>query len=170
MMKQLIVLTAITISIFSCKSSADNRDKENLAIVRSYKDAIEANDPAKMDSLLASNYRGYGPSVVDSVNKEQALDNWKYNTENLYESFKFSRLQNIAKTVGENEEAEPGDWVITWAFLTIKYKDGRGPVSLWVNVEYKIENGKIAQSRTFYDEADILRQLNYTIEPPVENK
>jgi limonene-1,2-epoxide hydrolase len=59
--------------------------------------------------------------------------------------------------------------VITWAYLTIKYKDGRGPVNLWVNVEYKIENGKIAQSRTFYDEADVLRQLNYTIEPPIEN-
>ena len=168
-MKQLIFLTAISITIFSCSSSNDQRDKDNLAIVRSYKDAIEANDVAKMDSLLASNYKGYGPSVEDSVNKEEALDNWKYNSENLYESFQFSRLQNIAKTVGENEEAEPGDWVITWAFLTLKYKDGKGPVSLWVNVEYKIENGKIAQSRTFYDEADILRQLNYTIEPPVEN-
>lgn len=169
-MKKLIVLTFISISIFSCASNNDQREKENLAVVRSYKDAIEANDVAKMESLLASNYKGYGPSVEDSVNKEQAISNWKYNSENLYESFKFSRIQNIAKTVGENEEAEPGDWVITWAFLTLKYKDGRGPVSLWVNVEYKIENGKIAQSRTFYDEADILRQLNYSMEPPVEGQ
>lgn len=169
-MKQLIFLTAISISVFSCASNNDQREKENLAIVRSYKDAIEANDVAKMESLLASNYKGYGPSVEDSVNKEQAIENWKQNSENLYESFKFSRVQNIAKTVKENEEAEPGDWVITWAFLTLKYKDGRGPVSLWVNVEYKIENGKIAQSRTFYDEADILRQLNYSIEPPLENQ
>ena len=169
-MKKLIVLTFISISIFSCASNNDQREKENLAIVRNYKDAIEANDVAKMESLLASNYKGYGPSVSDSVNKEQAIENWKYNSENLYESFKFSRIQNIAKTVGENEEAEPGDWVITWAYLTLKYKDGRGPVSLWVNVEYKIENGKIAQSRTFYDEADVLRQLNYTIEPPMDGQ
>jgi hypothetical protein len=168
-MKQLIIIAAISISLFSCTSSNGNRDTENLAIVKSYKEAVETNNVARMDSLLADNYRGYGPSVQDSVNKAEALDNWKYNAENLYESLQFSRIQNIAKTVGENEEAEPGDWVVTWAYLTIKYKDGRGPVNLWVNVEYKIENGKIAQSRTFYDEADVLRQLNYTIEPPVES-
>lgn len=169
-MKKLIIIAAISIGFFSCTSSNENREKENLAIVKEYKEAVETNNVAKMDSLLADNYKGYGPSVQDSVNKAEALDNWKYNAENLYESLQFSRIQNIAKTVGENEEAEPGDWVITWAFLTIKYKDGRGPVNLWVNVEYKIENGKIAQSRTFYDEADVLRQLNYTIEPPVANQ
>jgi hypothetical protein len=167
-MKQLILLTAISISLFSCTSSIEKREKENLAIVKNYKEAVETNNVGKMDSLLADNYMGYGPSVVDSVNKAQALDNWKYNAENLYESLQFSRLQNISKIVGENEESEAGDWVVTWAYLTIKYKDGRGPVNIWVNVEYKIENGKIAQSRTFYDEADVLRQLNYTIEPPIE--
>jgi hypothetical protein len=167
-MKQLLFLTAISISLFSCAPSADNKEKENLAIVRSYKDAIETNNVAMMDSLLASNYKGYGPSVNDSVNKEQALDNWKYNTENLYESFKFSRLQNFAKTVKEGEETEAGDWVSSWAYLTVKYKDGRGPVNVWINAEYKIENGKIVYSRTFYDEADILRQLNYSVEPPVD--
>jgi hypothetical protein len=168
-MKQLLFLTAISISLFSCTPSADNREKENLAIVRSYKDAIETNNVAMMDSLLASNYKGYGPSVNDSINKEETLSNWKYNTENLYESFKFSRLQNFAKTVKEGEETEPGDWVSSWAYLTVKYKDGRGQVNVWVNAEYKIENGKIVYSRTFYDEADILRQLNYSVEPPVEN-
>ena len=169
-MKQLILLTAISISLFSCTSSTDHKEKENLAIVRSYKDALETNNVAMIDSLLASNYKGYGPSVSDSVNKEGAIENWKYNSANLYESLQFSRLQNFAKTVEENEDAEAGDWVSSWAFLTIKYKDGRGPVSVWVNAEYKIENGKIAKSITFYDEADVLRQLNYTIEPPMENK
>ena len=37
-MKQLILLTAISISLFSCTSSTDNKEKENLAIVRSYKE------------------------------------------------------------------------------------------------------------------------------------
>jgi hypothetical protein len=168
-MKQLLFLTAISISLFSCAPTADNREKENLAIVRSYKDAIETNNIAMIDSLLASNYKGYGPSVDDSINKEQTLSNWKYNSENLYESFKFSRLQNFAKTVKEGEEAEAGDWVSSWAYLTIKYKDGTGPINVWVNAEYKIENGKIVYSRTFYDESDILRQLNSSIEPPAGN-
>ena len=63
-----------------------------------------------------------------------------------------------------------GDWVSNWAYLTIKYKDGRGPVNVWVNAVYKIENGKIARSRTFYNEADVLRQLGYTIQSPESGK
>ena len=103
-MKQLILLTAISISLFSCTSSTDKKEKENLAIVRSYKEAVETNNVAMIDSLLASNYKGYGPSVSDSVNKEGAIENWKYNSANLYESFQFSRVQSLAKTVEENEE------------------------------------------------------------------
>jgi ketosteroid isomerase-like protein len=104
---------------------------------------------------------GYGPSVGDSTNKEEAIKNWKYNAENLYESIKYTRHQNIAVTVKEGGDADAGDWVSNWAYLTIKYKDGRGPVNVWVNAIYKIENGKIARSRTFYNEADVLRQLGY---------
>jgi hypothetical protein len=91
---------------------------------------------------------GYGPSAGDSTNKADALINWKYNAANLYESIKYTRYQNIAVTVKEGEEAEAGDWVSNCAYLTIKYKDGRGPVIVWVNTAYKIENRKIVRSRT----------------------
>jgi hypothetical protein len=164
-MKQLAFLIAISISFFSCTSSIDKNKTENLAIVKKYMEAVETNNAAIMDSLLADNYMGYGPSVGDSINKADALKNWNYNAANLYESIKYTRHQNIAVTVSEKEEADPGDWVSNWAYLTIKYKDGRGPVNVWVNVVYKIENGKIARSRTFYNEADVLRQLNYEMVP-----
>lgn len=108
-----------------------------------------------MSNLLADNYKGYGPSDGDSTDKEQAIQNWKYNMENLYGSVKYSRYQNIAVTVNKGEEALAGDWVSNWALLKIKYKDGRGPVHVWVNAVYKIENGKIVVSRTFYNEADV---------------
>jgi len=100
-------------------------------------------------------------SVGDSVSKKDALENWKYNMTNFYESIKYTRYHNIAVTVKEGEEAEPGEWVSNWAYCTIKYKDGRGPVYIWVNAVYKIENGKIVKSITFYNEADVLRQLGY---------
>ena len=161
-MKQFILLLAISISLFSCTSSTDKNKSEDLAIAQRYMEAVETNNAAAMDSLLADNYMGYGPSVNDSVNKVDAIKNWKYNAENLYESIKYTRHQNLAVTVKEGEQAEAGDWVSNWAYLTIKYKDGRGPVNVWVNAVYKIENGKIARSRTFYNEADVLRQLGYT--------
>jgi hypothetical protein len=127
------------------------------------------NDPAVMDSLLADNYMGYGPSVGDSINKADALANWKYNAANLYESYEYTRSQSIAVSVKEGEDGA-GDWVSNWAYLTLKYKDGRGPVNVWVNVAYKIENGKIARSLSFYNEADVMRQLGYSMVPPASDK
>ena len=164
-MKQLVLLTFMSVSLFAC-APATNIDKNkdaNLAIAKKYLEAVETNDLASMDSLLADNYMGYGPSVGDSINKAGALESWKYNAANLYESVKYTRYQNIAVTVGEGEQAEAGDWVSNWAYLTLKYKDGRGPVNLWVNATYKIEDGKIVMSRTFYNEADVMRQLGYTM-------
>ena len=164
-MKQLVLLILMSVSVFACAPTA-NTDKNkdaNLAIAKKYLEAVETNDLASMDSLLADNYMGYGPSVGDSINKAGALESWKYNAANLYESVKYTRYQNIAVTVGEGEQAEAGDWVSNWAYLTLKYKDGRGPVNLWVNATYKIEDGKIVMSRTFYNEADVMRQLGYTM-------
>jgi ketosteroid isomerase-like protein len=167
-MKQLLLLATISIGLFSCNSSANSKETENLAIAKKYMEAVETKNAATMDSLLAENYMGYGPSVADSVNKKEALESWKYNAENLYESIKYTRHQELAVSVKEGDAA--GDWVSNWALLTIKYKDGRGPVNVWVNAAYKIEDGKIARSRTFYNEADVLRQLGYTLEPPANNQ
>jgi limonene-1,2-epoxide hydrolase len=153
-------------SLIACTSSAGKLEKENLAIAKQYINAVETMNYETMDSLLAENYMGYGPSVGDSTNKAEALASWKYNTENLYESIKYTNHTELAVTVKEGRAK--GDWALNWAYLTIKYKDGRGPVNLWVNSVYLIENGKIVMSRTFYNESDVLRQLNYTIVSPQE--
>ena len=163
-MKQLTVLALISLSLIACTSSADKKEKANLAIAKKYVNAVETMNVETMDSLLADNYIGYGPSVGDSTNKEEALSSWKYNTENLYESIKYTHHTELAVTVKEGRAK--GDWALNWAFLTIKYKDGRGPVYIWVNSVYLIENGKIVMSRTFYNEADVLRQLRYNLVPP----
>jgi len=165
-MKQLIVLSLISLSLFACTSSEDKKEEANLAIAQKYMQAVETMNVELMDSLLADNYMGYGPSVSDSINKEEAVSNWKFNAGNLYESMEYTHHTELAVTVKEGRAK--GDWVLNWAYLTIKYKDGRGPVHAWVNIVYLIQNGKIAMSRTFYNEADVLRQLNYTIVPPQE--
>ena len=165
-MKPLIVLAIISIGLFACTSSAGKKEKANLAIAQKYMQAVETMDVSLMDSLLADNYVGYGPSADDSTNKEDAISNFKDNAENLYESIKYTRHKELAVTVTEGEGI--GDWVLNWAYLTIKYKVGDVPVHLWVNVVYRIENGKVVHSRTFYNEADVLRQLRYSIDPPQE--
>lgn len=163
-MKQLLSLIAISIGLFSCNAGGRNTEKANLELAKKFMEAVEGKNVAGMDSLLSANYVGYGPSVSDSVNKEQALETWKFSAENLYESYQYTRHKELAVTVTEG--AGQGDWVLNWAYLTIKYKDGRGPINLWVNAIYRVEDGKIVESRTFYNEADALRQLGYSFQPP----
>jgi limonene-1,2-epoxide hydrolase len=159
-MKQILLLAIGLSSLAACTVSNKKTAAESVAIVEKYKAAVQAKDVAAMGQLLADNYMGYGPSVSDSINKAGALENWKNNAENLYESIEFSNVQNLPITVEENTDGvAPGNWVSSWSMATIKYKDGRGPVQMWVNVEYRIENGKIVYTRTFYDEADVQRQL-----------
>ena len=168
-MKQFFIYASVVLLFISCNAPGNDRKAENLALTKKYMQAVETNDVSTMSNLLADNYKGYGPSDGDSTDKEQAIQDWKYNIANLYESIKYSKYQNIAVTIGQDEQALPGDWVSNWALLTIKYKDGRGPVQVWVNSVYRIENGKIVMSRTFYNEADVLRQLGYQFSLPVKN-
>ena len=98
-MKQLILFAAIITLLFSCTSSADKTKTENLALAKKFLLAVESKDVKTMESLLADNYKGFGPSDGDSVNKEEALKTFKNNADNLYESMKYTRYQNIAVTV-----------------------------------------------------------------------
>ena len=134
-------------------------EKENIAVIEKYIQAVQSKDTQTMSDLLADDYIGYGPSFSDSTNKEQAIASWKDVAENLYEKIEYTRTVNIAAKVTEGRY--PGNFVSDWATLKITYKDGRGPVFLTMNAVYRIENGKINMSRSFYNEADVLRQLGY---------
>ena len=110
-MKQ-VVFVIISISLFACATKDDKKEKENLAVAKKYMEAVETKNVATMDSLLAESYIGYGPSVGDSTNKKDALATWKYNAENLYESFEYTRHKELAVSVTEGEAQ--GDWVLNY--------------------------------------------------------
>jgi limonene-1,2-epoxide hydrolase len=143
----------------ACSGSEHKTNTENIAVIEKYIKAVEEKDTKTMSDLLADNYIGYGPSFTDSTNKEEAIANWKNVAENLYDKIDYRRTVNITAKVTDGPH--PGDYVSDWASLKITYKDGRGPVYLNMNAVYRIENGKITLSRTFYNEADVLRQLGY---------
>ena len=119
-MKQFILFILTVICLCSCSSSPDkttSADKtppadttsaadktppankqsdEDIALVNKYLTAIQNHDTAAMSSVMADNYRGYGPSIGDSAGKSEALENWKYNFDHFYASIKYDRYQNIA--------------------------------------------------------------------------
>ena len=117
-----------------------------------------------METLLADNYQGYGPSVGDTIGKNAAVESWKKNVDDLYQKIEYQRAQYAGVTIVEGPNK--GDWVATWAELKIEYKDGSGPVTIWANSNYFVEGGKILKSITFYNEADVLEQLGYVFINP----
>src|SRR5688572_19082215 len=164
-MKLLISLVGITFLFTGCSNQNEQEKigKENIAVIEKYIKAVQAKDTQTMSDLLADNYVGYGPSFSDSTNKEQAIASWKDVVENLYDKIEYTRTVNIAARVTEGPH--PGNFVSDWASLKITYKDGRGPVFLNMNAIYRVENGKITLSRTFYNDADVLKQLGYDWAP-----
>ncbi len=160
-------LSAILAFLFACenKSSGPNSVQEekqrNIALVERYIEAVKSKDSEEMGTLLAEDYWGYGPSVSDSVNRIDALANWAYVSENLYDSIHFSRKFIIAEEVLDGPN--PGSYVSSWVDMQITFKDGRGPVHLQTNAIYRVENGRITLSRTFYNEADVYRQLGLNL-------
>ena len=164
-MKKYSLLILIPLFTFGC-NGITTKENEPLFIAKQYVKAVEAMDYEAMSNLLSDDYLGYGPSSQDSISKEAALEKWQDNAENLYQKIEYLRSQFAAISIKDGEHK--GEWVATWAELKIEYKDGRGPVKIWANSNYKVENGKIVKSLTFYNEADVLRQLGYVFINPNE--
>jgi hypothetical protein len=152
-----ILITAFLISCSASNQSDEKLKQENIAVVEKYIKAVQDKDIATMGSLLSENYIGYGPGFSDSIDKANAIANFQSLAENLYDRVSYDRSINIAAEVKDGPN--PGNFVSNWAKLTITYKDGRGPVNLYANTSYRIEDGKITNTRTIYDEADAVRQL-----------
>jgi limonene-1,2-epoxide hydrolase len=163
-MKNIILFISVVGLISSCKGNDNEINTDNISLVKKYVQAVQQKNVDAMAAMLSDDYMGYGPAFSDSINKADAIANWKNLTENLYDSIEYTRSVNFAAKVTDGPR--PGDYVVDWSSLKITYKDGRGPVYLYVNAVYRIENGKITMTRTFYDEADVYRQLGYEFVPP----
>jgi hypothetical protein len=162
-MKKIFMFLLGIILMFSC-SAPDKTRTDNEALIRKYVEAVENKDTATMESLLADNYEGFGPSVDDRIDKKEALKSWNTNVSDLYESIHYnkSRILSVIIPDGENK----GEWVSNWAELKIVYKKDKKEVTIWANTVYKVENNKIVKTYTFYNEADVLEQLGYVFINP----
>ena len=162
-MNRIVLFLVLIIFSYSCTTDGKN-DASNAKLVENYIHAVENLDFDSMTEFLDDNYLGVGPSHNDSVNKTEAVENWKFNVENLYRSIKYtdSRIVPISKTKGVNK----GEWVLNWAILEIQYKEFDETITIYANTVYLIENGKIAKSITFYNEADVLEQMGFVFLNP----
>lgn len=162
-MKNIIILAFVSICLVACTSSTEKKQGENIDLVKNYIKSVEDLDFNSMGTFLDENYLGLGPSYGDSINKAEAVENWKSNVENLYEKITYTRSRFSSATIPDGENK--GEWVTNWAELNIEYKNGKGSVIIWANTNYLIQDGKILKSLTLYNEADAMRQLGYKMVP-----
>jgi hypothetical protein len=163
-MKNLIILTALAIGLTACTSDNTKQQAENIELVKGYVAAVENLDFESMGNYLDVNYLGMGPSYGDSIGKMEAVENWQWCVENLYEKISYTRSKFAAVTIPDGDNK--GEWVANWAEMNIVFQDSIGEVTVWANSNYLIENGKIKRSITFYNEADVLRQLGFVMVYP----
>ena len=158
MNKLLLFAGILSICLISCNPGNQNSEK-NIAIVEGYVNAVQKLDYDLMDNFLSDDYLGFGPSVMDSVNKATAVTQWKSNVEMIYDKIEYKQSRSLAVTVPDGENQ--GDWVSNWANLEITFKGTGEQVTIMANTVYKIENDKISRTYTFYNEADALEQMGY---------
>lgn len=158
-MKKIMLMIAGALLVVSC-SCNEKGDASNTALIKKYVQSVEAMDFDAMDSILDENYMGFGPSINDSINKDQTVANWKFNVENLYETINYNKSRNAPILIEDGENQ--GDWVANWAELEITFKGSGESVTIWANTNYLIKDGKIVKSYSFYNEADVLEQLGFS--------
>lgn len=158
MNKLLLFSGILSLFLISCNSANQNAEK-NIAIVDGYVNAVQQLDYDLMDNFLSEDYIGYGPSVMDSINKAAAVVQWRSNVEMIYEKIEYKQSRSLAVTVPDGENQ--GEWVSNWANLQITFKGNGEQVTIMANTVYKIEDDKISRTYTFYNEADALEQMGY---------
>ena len=148
-------------------SSADSLGEKNKEMVKNYIDAAITGNTAAMSEYLADGYMGHGPSMKDSVNKQEDLANWKKSWEDQFSSMKYDEIVSLTPSIkAETKSSAAGDWVLTWGVISAEYKNGMPPVKFNLHVAYRITKGKIDRSFVYYNVADILTQQGFTFVPP----
>ena len=138
-MKQFLASACVMLFLLSCNNTNQGVNTDNISVVERYAAAVQNKNVDSMAALLADDYVGYGPSFTDSINKADAIANWRNLVANLYDSITYTRFVNLAAKITDGPH--PGDYVCSWSSVRITYKNGKGPVNLLVNVIYRIENG-----------------------------
>lgn len=157
-MKKAIYIPLLVLLFASC-AMQDQSFQEDLKIVEKYQQALKDHDFETMKSILADDYVGYGPSVSDTTNKDDALLIWERNMEYLFEKLEFNIAENIAIT--SNKGSDAGQWVSSWGKLVVKFQKTGKESQIWSNQIFLVKDGKIQKSYLFYNEADALRQAGY---------
>ncbi len=159
------ILAAASLSFYSCAPAASDdtkaeepvstrgyyiteNDAANIAITTDYLNSLVTGDGGVAKSLVGDGFMSFGPAAGDSATIEQVVQQWATNASNRTNQQAGIFISN-GLTVTEGPLA--GDWVSMWGTYTCNDTKSGLDISVpWHSVS-KIENGKITQTRAWFD-------------------
>jgi ketosteroid isomerase-like protein len=163
---------AIIIALFSttgfCQTKlaykdaiVDNPNAEaDIKVVGDFMKACVSGDLDKAKSLLAPNYKGRGPSSLDSTNVEKTMATWQAN----YKIHSNRKVGFVAQTFRSTSGSTKGDWVSVWGTYTFTQMEKT--IQLPFQYTAKVADGKIVGDLSYFDNLSVARQLGYKVTPP----
>jgi hypothetical protein len=136
----------------------------DMKVVSDYVNSLVSGDIVKAKTLMATGYKGYGPSVADSATSEQTISGWQQN----YKTQLNRKVGFVTQTFRVKSGDLQGDWVSLWGdySFTENGKDVKFPFQYTA----RVTKGKIDTDRIYYDRLYILQTLGYKVTPPESNK
>jgi ketosteroid isomerase-like protein len=132
----------------------------DIKLVGDFLNYLVSGDLDKAKSLLAENFKGYGPSPTDSTTTEQTINNWKENCE-VQSNRKVGFMPTTFRVLSGDQK---GDWVALWGNYSFT-QDGKN-ISFPFQYTARVTDGKINLDLIYYDRMYILQTLGYKVTPP----
>jgi ketosteroid isomerase-like protein len=176
--KKSLILVILFLSVYSTKAQiqpttstgyrdnvVDNPNAESdIKIVSDYLRLLVSGDLDKAKSLLAPNYKGYGPSPIDSTTIEKTMSEWSQIGKTRTNQKVSFRNTTFRVTTGTTQ----GDWVSVWG--DYNFTQNGKDIKLPFQFTARVTAGKIDGSRIYYDRLYPMQILGYKITPPDNNK
>ena len=134
----------------------------NITLVSDYVNKLVAGDVDKAISMLASNFKGYGPGPGDSSTVQMVADGWKHG-----DSVQLNRKDDfVSATFNVKSGDLAGHWVEMWG--TYSFTENGKDVKFPYQYSAHVKNGKIDRDYIYYDQLYIVKALGYTVTPPAK--
>ena len=125
--------------------------------------ALVNNELSKAKGLLSENFTSYGPSTNTTFNIEEFITDW---TE-VHKVRSNQKIDFVMTTFKVLEGNLKGNWVAQWGTYTFT-QNGKDIV-LPYQCTARIENGKIKETRFYFDNLPVVMAMGYEIKLPQQN-
>jgi len=93
---RIVNIFLVAATLLAACSSGTTTERKNIALIDQYIQAVENLDYQTMEVLLDEDYLCLGPSYGDSIRKTEAVENWKWLVDNLYNGITYNRKRSMA--------------------------------------------------------------------------